>query len=425
MRFVSIRVLPVLLAAALGLLVAVGAAAQQGVRRVAAIVNDDVISIYDLEMRLRLVMRSARLDDNPENRRRLANQVLRSLVDERLQLQEAAKSNITASDADFQRAFRFLEQQNGIPSGRFEDFIKSEGVDRDTLMTQLRADIVWNKLLLARMRSSAEISDEEIDEALRQIQKDVGKGENLVSEIFLPVDTPDQEDEVRRTAQRLVEQMRAGAAFAAVARQFSRGAAAAMGGDVGWVIPGQLTEEVDRVAQQLPLNQVSEPIRTIGGFYLIQVRDRRQGVTPGAATTMLELKQILLHLAPTAQASEIEQGQALARTIQQSIEGCDNVEEAGKRFNTPDAGSLGKVRMEDIPESFRQAVTAAPVGKFVGPVRTNSGLHLLMVCSREAAQAPGLPSREQISERLMQRRLSMFSRRYLRDLRRTAIVELR
>lgn len=405
-------------------LLAVGASAQ-AVLRVAAIVNDDVISIYDLEMRLQFVLRSAQLPDNPENRRRLANQVLRSLVDERLQIQEATKSNVTASDADFQRAFRFLEQQNGIPPGRLDEFLRSEGVDKDTLMTQLRADIVWNKLMLARMRSSADVGDEEIDEAMRQIQKSAGKTENLVSEIFLPVDSPDQEEDVRRTAQRLVEQIRGGAAFNAVARQFSRGATAAQGGDVGWVIPGQLSDEVDRVAVEIPLNQVSEPIRTLGGYYLIAVRERRQGVNPGQPTSVIDLKQVLLAMPPNAPQPEVERNQALARTIQQATGGCAQVEAVAKQNNASDAGALGKLRLEDIPENFRQAVSNAPVGKLVGPVRTNAGLHLLMVCGRETAQAPGLPSREQVSERLMQRRIGMFSRRYLRDLRRTAIVEVR
>jgi peptidyl-prolyl cis-trans isomerase SurA len=413
-----------LFAAVIGCALAFGAQAQ-GVLRVAAIVNDDVISVYDLEMRMRLVMRSARLEDNAETRRRLANQVLRALVDERLQIQEANKSNITATDQEFQRAFRFLEQQNGIPAGRFEDFIKAEGVDRETLMGQLRADIVWNKLMMAKMRSSSEVSDEEIDEALRRIERDAGKVENLVSEIFLPVDSIEQEEDVRRAALRLAEQIRAGAAFNAVARQFSRGATAAQGGDVGWVIPGQLADEVDRAALQLPLNQVSDPIRTVGGFYLIQVRDRRQGRTPGAATSVIDLRQIMLTLAPNAPAVEVERTQVTARTIQQSVEGCDKVEAAGQQYNAADAGSLGKLRLEDIPASFREVVSSAPVGKFVGPVRTDAGLHVLMVCAREAGQTPGLPSREQVAERLMQRRLAMFSRRYLRDLRRTAIVEVR
>jgi len=401
------------------------AALAQGVLRVAAIVNDDVISVYDLERRMQFVMRSARMEDTMENRRRLANQVLRSLVDERLQMQEATKSNITASEQDLQRAFAFVEQQNGVPPGRLDDFLNSEGIDRETLAAQLRTEIVWNKLLVARVRAASEVSDEEIDEALRQIQKSMGKTENLVSEIFLPVDSPDQEEEVRRTASRLIEQVRGGAAFNAVARQFSRGATAAQGGDVGWVIPGQLADEVDRAAQELPIGQVSEPIRTVGGYYLVLVRERRQGLAAPTGGEVLELKQILLAMTPTAPPAEVERNQGLARTILQGVQGCDKVEAAGKQYGAPDAGSLGKLRAQDLPENFRQVVTGAPIGKFVGPARTNAGLHLLMVCSRAEAKADGLPSREQVADRLMQRRLSMFSRRYLRDLRRTAVVETR
>ena len=395
------------------------------VQRVAAIVNDEVISIYDLDRRLQLVLHSTRLEDTVENRRRLANQVLRSLVDERLQIQEAQRNNITASDADFKRAISFLERQNGIPPGKFDEAVKQDGIDRDSLMSQIRAEIVWNKLLLQRMRSAAEVSDEEVDEQMKKIRDAQGRVEQLVSEIFLPLDSADQEEEVHRSALRLVEQIRAGAPFQAVARQFSRGSTANQGGDVGWVSAGQLPDEVDRLAQELPVGQTSDPIRMIGGFEIIQVRDRRKGLTSSPGGNEIELQQILLAMAPSAPQAEVDRNTQLAKTISEAVEGCDKVEAAGKQYGAPESGSLGRVRPNDLPESFRAAVANAPIGKFVGPVRTNAGLHLLMVCSRAEVQPAGLPSREQVADRLMQQRLSMFGRRYLRDLRRTAVVEVR
>ena len=71
--------------------------AAQDVLRIAAIVNDEIVSGYDVEQRIQLIVVSSRLPDNSETRRRLRNRVLRSLVDERLQLQEANRLNVKVS----------------------------------------------------------------------------------------------------------------------------------------------------------------------------------------------------------------------------------------------------------------------------------------------------------------------------------------
>ncbi|MGH6618207.1 MAG: SurA N-terminal domain-containing protein, partial [Alphaproteobacteria bacterium] len=114
--------------AAAGLLAAFAAfppaaALAQGVMRIAAVVNDDVISAYDLNQRVRMVMITGRIPDTPENKRRLAEQVLRNMIDEQLQLQEAKRLNISVSDEDVNRLLAKLNAQNKVPAGTLESIL--------------------------------------------------------------------------------------------------------------------------------------------------------------------------------------------------------------------------------------------------------------------------------------------------------------
>ena len=129
---------------ALGLISAAGTpAAAQGVQRIVAIVNDEVISAYDLDQRIRLLLSTSRSRPTREMQRRMQGQVLQNLVDERLQLQEADRLNISVSDTDIQNAIRFIENQNGMAEGALADSLRKGGSDLDALAVQLDAQIAW------------------------------------------------------------------------------------------------------------------------------------------------------------------------------------------------------------------------------------------------------------------------------------------
>ena len=235
------------------------AAVGQEVQRIAAIVNDDVISGYDLERRVELVIRSTRMKDNPDARRQLRAKVLENLIDEKLQLQAAERLNIQVTERDIAVAVASLERQNNITPGRFDDFIRQLGIDRDSLMQQIRARLAWNKVL---SRKLPPIPEDEVDEAMRQLEAEIGKPEYRISEIYLPVDTPERESDIRQSASELYRQIGGGVPFPAAAREFSSGVTAASGGQVGWVKSDQLGPEIGQALAQMQIGDVSPPIRT-------------------------------------------------------------------------------------------------------------------------------------------------------------------
>jgi peptidyl-prolyl cis-trans isomerase SurA len=212
--------------------------------RIAAVVNDEIISVFDLASRMGMVMTSSSIADTPETRQRIAPQILRGLIDEKLELQEAKRKSITATDSEISNALAQIEKQNNMKSGQLNEYLQARGIDRGALLDQLTAGIVWAKLVRRLAAQTTEISDEEIDEALKRVKEHASEPQSRVAEIFLAVDNPAQDDEVRHLVERLTQQMHQGARFSAVAQQFSQSAAAAVGGDIGWVRPLKMGREL-------------------------------------------------------------------------------------------------------------------------------------------------------------------------------------
>jgi peptidyl-prolyl cis-trans isomerase SurA len=394
--------------------------------RIAAVVNDEVISVADVRSRLRMVMLSSNLTDSPETRQRVAAQVLRTIVDEKLQLQEAKRQNVSATDEEVNKALAQIEKQNNMQAGQLDQMLKARGIDRSALIGQLTASIVWAKLVRRLLSQTNVVSDEEIDYALKRAKENVNEPQSRVAEIFLAVDNPQQEEEVRRLAERLTDQMKQGARFSAVAQQFSQSATAAVGGDIGWVRAEQLSPDLGKAVAQMRPGELSPPIRTGAGYYLLLVVDRRAGLAAGPEGTQLHLVQIVFPLA--AQASEAMRRATIleAQSAKATAKNCEELLKIGKEKGSAQLSSEGRLRVEQIAPAMRNIVLGLEPGQASQPIVQKNGVGVIMVCDKAtASSAPTVPSRDDVAESLMRQRLDTLARRYMRDLRRTAFVDVR
>lgn len=393
--------------------------------RIAAVVNDEVISVADVRSRLRMVMLTSNLTDSPETRQRIAAQVLRTIVDEKLQMQEAKRQNITASDDEINKALAQIEKQNNMQPGQLNQVLKANGIERSALIDQLTASIVWSKLVRRLVSQTNIVSDEEIDYALKRAQETINEPQSRVAEIFLAVDNPQQEDDVRRLAERLTEQMRQGARFSAIAQQFSQSATAAVGGDIGWVRADQLSPELGKAVAQMRPGELSPPIRTGAGYYLLLVLDRRSGRSSGPEDTLLHLAQIVFPLPPQATEQMRRAAIAEAQNAKATAKNCEELLRIGKEKGSAQLSSEGRLRMDQIAPGMRNIVLGLEPSQASQPIVQKNGVGVLMVCEKAAPATATVPSRDSIAETLMRQRLDTLARRYMRDLRRTAFVDLR
>lgn len=407
----------------LGLLAALPAMAQ-GLQRIAAIVNDEVVSAQDLELKLDIAIASTGQQNSPELRRRLRDQVLRSLIDERLQQQEAARLKITAEAEEIERGFRTLEQQNNIPEGQIDKVLQQQGMSISALTQQVRTEILWSKVVRRRILPTINVTEEEVNLAIEQLKREVGSTETLVAEILLLVDTPDQEEDTRRNALRIVEQLQQGGAFSAIARQFSQGASAAQGGDLGWVRAGTLAPEVEKAIERLPPMQITtEPVRSAAGYHIMLVRERRKVTLGNPEDTVVAMRQIAFPIPRNASKPEADAILSIARAVYDSVNGCADLDRAAKELDLKEPTEMGKGKVGSLPRPLRPIALSQPVGKLSTPIPYEGGIRLYMVCERE--DPTGEPNRDDVRNQLANARIEQGARRLLRDLRRDAVVEYR
>lgn len=261
---------------AAGLLHPTLAHAQRESLSIAAVVNQDAISEADVRDRLRLILASSGLPDTPDMRARALKQVLDSLVDEQIKLQEAARNQLTVSQEEIDKAFGQIAANNKMSAEQFMGAMKQGGINRMTLDRQIKAQLAWTKVVQKMVRPQVTVSASDVAALKERMRKNIGKTEYLVSEIFLPVDDKAEESDVRGLATKLVSEIGEGKApFAAVARQVSRAAGSEKGGDMGWVQEGRLPDDLDAALKTLQEGQLSQPIRGANGYHILQLRQKR------------------------------------------------------------------------------------------------------------------------------------------------------
>jgi peptidyl-prolyl cis-trans isomerase SurA len=384
---------------------------------IAAVVNDNVITTTDLNNRMRLAILSSGLPDNADVRGHLLPQILRGLIDEQLQAQEAKRLDLTVSKNEIDEAMTRIARDNNI-QGDMRDYIAAHGGSPDALAEQVRVGLLWNKVVQHELRPKVDIGDDEVDAVIDRIRADAGKQEYLVSEIFLSVDNPKDEDQVRQVAENLVGQIKSGANFGAVARQFSQGASAAQGGDIGWIQQGQLSPELNRALVAASPGQVSDPIRTANGFHILGVREKRTVSLgdPGKAT--VNLMQAFHPYDAGSKNAVLQDGlhlRAAGKT-------CANLDSSLGSFPGWKAQKLGDMNLSKAPGWIADKVRNVPVNGSSDVLITDRGAVLLYVCSRNDG---GDVDREAITRSIGTEKLELQARRLIRDLRRTAYLDIR
>lgn len=393
--------------ATLGLAAPVSAQNAEGV---AAIVNDKVISTFDVRQRATMLLLFANLQPTPELLERARNQALRDLVDEQLQIEEATKFEINVAGDTIDRRMTDMATRSETTLDNLTTQLARNGVSVTTLRNQIRAEIGWQRLIAGLYGSRVRISQNDITETQQRIATNARRPQYEMSEIFLPANTPEEFSQMEQGAMRLLEQMQQRAPFPMVARQFSQSPSAAAGGDLGWISATELAPELRPVAERLTPGQVSLPVRTQNGVYIIAMRNRREGIADGAAS-IVSLRQIT---APASRASSLDR-------LRRRSPGCGNLEGDIRGIQGASILDLGQTVESELSGDIRSRLDGVAIGDGSTVVTNGDQANVIILCSRETGGS-AIPDRQQIEDRLREAELGMLAERYLRNLRREATI---
>lgn len=244
--------------------------------RIAAVVNEDAISMTDVEDRMKLIIVSSGLPNTKDVRAKVMPQVIDALIEEQIRMQEAKRNNLDVTEEEVYSGFKTIADQNKFTPEQFEQIMKQQGVPKSTLMRQIRAQIAWTKVVKDVLRPRVRVTQNDAEARLKRMQKNIGKTEYLTAEIFLPVEDASKENEIATLAQQLTREIQKGAPFPAVAAQFSKAPGAAeTGGIIGWVQDGQLEGPLDQKLSTLEAGQVSDPVKSTLGYHILMLREKR------------------------------------------------------------------------------------------------------------------------------------------------------
>ncbi|MBM3512659.1 MAG: hypothetical protein FJX59_02975 [Alphaproteobacteria bacterium] len=399
-----------------------GAEAQDNAMGIAAVVNEDVITVYDVQSRLGMFLATSGLENTPDVQRRVLPQVIQNLIEERLKTQEARRVKIEVEDLEVREAVNSIEAQNGLQPGAFRQLFGERGIDMGTLFSQIEADVAWVKVVRQELSRDIIIPPEEVRNVMERLKANQGKPEHLLGEIFLPFSQVTSEADIQTLADQLVQRARGGTPFPALAQQFSQSPTAAVGGDLGWVLEGDLEDELDRVVGRLGPNEVSDPVRTGTGYHILVMRGRRAAGAPDPLMAVITLSQIYL---PTLGGRALAPAELdrISDQVAPTVRSCDQMNQVAKQSGGPGSGPIEPLRTGGLPEAVRDVVSTLAVGQVSPPIEISGARLFVMVCSRQ--EDSGIPSEDQITQKLENDKLENVARQKLRDLRRQAIIDVR
>jgi peptidyl-prolyl cis-trans isomerase SurA len=393
-------------------------------RKATAIVNGFIITDTDVDQRLNLVLAANGQQVTPEERDRLRLQVLRNLIDETLEIQEAKSNDVTVPAADIDQTFQRVAGQFKSTPDQFTAFLKSKGSSANSIKRQIEGELAWQRLLDRKVQPFINVGDDEVKQVIARLNASKGAKEYHVGEIFLSA-TPQNDEQVHANADRVMDQIRKGGSFVAYARQYSEASTAAVGGDLGWVRAEQLPDAISQLLPQMQPGTVSPPVAVPGGYSIIALQDQRQVLTADPRDAVLSLKQMTITFpAGTTQDQASPRVAAFAEATQK-MGGCGAAKDVASKLNA-DVVENDNIRIRDLPPVLQEQMAALSIGQSTNPFGSvQEGVRVLVLCGRDDPQQGNAPSFDQVYNQMEQERVDLRARRYLRDLRRDAVIEYR
>ncbi len=393
------------------------------VRTATAIVNGQVITGTDVDQRVALVVSSSRNQFSQAEIQQLRAQVLRNLIDETLQIQEAEAQEIPVQQSDIEQSYARVAAQNfGQETGRMDEYLLSIGSSPASLKRQIHGELAWQNVLGRNITPFINVSAEEVNETMKRLEEARGTEEYRLGEIYMNATSETQQEKLQ-IMQQILEQLQQGGSFQAFARQFSEASTAPVGGDLGFVRLAQLPVELAQVAQEMQPGQLVGPVPIPGGFSILYLIDKRQVLMADPRDAVVSLKQMSISFEQGMSEEQISAKIDGFTQGVQAIPGCGAADEAAAALDAQIVTN-DQLVVRQLPDQLQTLVLRLQVGQATPPFGSiEDGVRVLMLCGRDDPQGDSGPSFDELMRQKEDERINKRAQRYLRDLRNDAYIE--
>lgn len=399
--------------------------ANPDVRKATAIVNDTVITQTDIDQRAAFITAANGLKLSDEDKERLRLQVLRLLIDETLQIQQAKTAEVTVDEKEMTQSFAGIAKNMSKTPDQMRAYLKDIGSSERSLRRQIEGEIAWSRYLRRRVEPFVNVGDEEVAAILDRLKAAQGTEEYHLNEIYISAPAERQEQVVTQMKQILAEIQKGQAPFGYFARSFSEASTRGVNGDLGWVRAAQLPDSLAQASSELQIGQIAGPIPTPGGYSILYMVDKRQVLTADPRDSRLTLKQMTVKFAPETTEAQVNTRTAAFAGAIQKLQGCGSVQKVASEIGA-EVVDNDTIRIRDLPPALQSIVVKMQVGQATPPFGSRTeGVRTLVLCGRDDPQGGQLPGADQIQNQLEQQRVNLRAQQALRDLRRDAVIEYR
>ena len=357
---------------------------------IAAIVNDDVILLSEIQDRYASYLDQAKAQNVEESalppRDVILNQIIERLIVESIQLQEADARGIVIEEEELTEGIKRYAESIQLTPEFFREELERQGVNYREFREDMRRQLTLNRVQQTTVQQRIFISMQDIREfQASPIFQEIALEEFRIGHILLTIsDSTNKQviEAARKRAADIVQNLRDGANFASMAIQHSSSSTALEGGDLGWRKLSQVPSLFNEVVQKLDVGQTAEPIENPVGIHIVQLLEKRGASTERGMST--NLRHILIQ--PSTILPD-DEAFALAHEIRERILRGESFNELAIEYSDDPGtalagGELGWSNGEQFVEEFRDAATATEVGELSDVVKTDFGYHIIEVIDR-------------------------------------------
>lgn len=390
---------------------------------IVAIVNDEPITFMDLSNRMQLIIVSSNLPDNSETREKLYGQILQSLINEKLQAQEAKKLSISITAQEIDNNIKFIEKNNNMEERTLIDTLYKNGVPKSALPSRILANITLEKLLQKVIQPKVIITDNEIENEYNNYLSNEGKYEYMLSEIIFNYTNLSKNADIMLIATQIRKKIIKENNFDVVAKQINENGTGKFKKDDNWRLKNNINTTAYDFIKDLKINGVSELLLLNTGISIVKIDNKRKIVIPDLSSTVEDISIIVFDLPINKNRTTSLLEEIRNKTI--NIKSCNELSELAKTEANMQGRNIGKVSLKNLPNKFREAIQNREVNKPTTPIISEDGIYIIMVCERNAKLNQEFALKEVITTNIKIRLTKILKERYLLDLNRKALIDIR
>ncbi len=390
---------------------------------IVAIVNDEPITFMDLSNRMQLIIVSSNLPDNSETREKLYGQILQSLINEKLQAQEAKKLSISITTQEVDNNIKFIEKNNNMEERTLIDTLYKNGVPKSALPSRILANIILEKLLQKVIQPKVIITDNEIENEYNNYLSNEGKYEYKLSEIIFNYTNLSKNTDIMLIAKQIRKKIIKENNFDVIAKRINENGTGKFKKDDNWRLKNNINTTAYDFIKDLKINGVSELLLLNTGISIVKVDNKRKIIIPDLSSTVEDISLIIFDLPINKNRTNSLLEEIRNKTI--NIKSCNELSELAKTEANMQGRNIGKVSLKNLPKKFREAIQNREVNKPTTPIISEDGIYIIMVCERNAKLNQEFALKEVITTNIKNRLTNILKERYLLDLNRKALIDIR